>query len=86
MSLQFAVVLRCCNNILISTSKLRSKLSRLLLVKVTGSPAPCPAPAPVTLSGGAIDLCLLKHEAGVSKISRYLASTRHITPVWTQAI
>ena len=69
MSLQLAVVLRCCNNILISTSKLRSKLSRLLLVKVTGSPAPAPcpapAPAPVTLSGGAIDLCLLKHEAGV---------------------
>ena len=79
-------MLRCCNAILISTSKLRSKLSRLLLVKVTGSPAPCPAPAPVTLSGGAIDLCLLKHEAGVSKISRYLASARHITPVWTQAI
>ena len=58
---------RCCNDILISTSKLRSKLSLLLLVKVTGSPAPCPAPAPVTLSGGAIDLCLLKHEAGVSR-------------------
>ena len=86
MSLQLAVVLRCCNNILISTSKLRSKLSRLLLVKVTGSPAPCPAPAPVTLSGGAIDLCLLKHEAGVIQISRYLASVRHWTPVWTQAI
>ena len=67
MSLQFAVVFRCCNDILISTSKLRSKLSLLLLVKVTGSPAPCPAPAPVTLSGGAIDLCLLKHEAGVSR-------------------
>ena len=67
MSLQFAVVFRCCNDILISTSKLRSKLSLLLLVKVTGSPAPCPAPASVTLSGGAIDLCLLKHEAGVSR-------------------
>ena len=67
MSLQFAVVFRCCNDILISTSKLRSKLSLLLLVKVTGSPAPAPAPAPVTLSGGAIDLCLLKHEAGVSR-------------------